>query len=45
MGVNKTTVSYYRHWLIVMTYDLGLFEWRIEVDESYFGGRCKGERA
>ncbi len=48
VGVNKTTASYYFHRLrqLVFEYveDLGFLSGEIEVDESYFGGRRKGQR-
>lgn len=48
MGVNKITASYYFHRLRLLIYEnskeSSLLESEIEVDESYFGGRCKGKR-
>ena len=48
VGVNKTTASYYFHRLRLLIYENsqepGLLEGEIEVDESYFSGRCKGKR-
>jgi len=46
-GVNKSTAAYYFHRLRELIYhhseDAGLLEGEIEVDESYFGGSCKGK--
>lgn len=48
MGVNKTTASYYLHRLRLLiyknSYEPGLLEGDIDVDESYFGGRRKSKR-
>ncbi|SJM38489.1 hypothetical protein A1019T_02486 [Psychrobacter pasteurii] len=43
VSVNKTTASYYFHRPRLLIYgnsqEYDLFEGKIEVDESYFGGR------
>ena len=48
VGVNKTTASYYFHRLRQLIYESletdTVFTGEIEVDESYFGGRRKGQR-
>jgi transposase len=48
VGVNKTTAAYYFHRLRRLIYqaseDSAPFSGEIEVDESYFGGRRKGQR-
>ena len=48
VSVNKTTASYYFHRLRVLIYEnsehLEMFTGEVEVDESYFGGTCKGKR-
>ena len=47
VSVNKTTASYYFHRLRLLicenSQEPGLLEGEIEVEESYFGGRCKGK--
>jgi transposase len=46
VGVNKSTSSYYFHRLRELIYrnddDAGLLAGEIEIDESYFGGKRKG---
>ena len=50
VGVNKSTSAYFYHRLREMiAYELdqasdSIFDGKIEVDESYFGGRRKGRR-
>ena len=48
IGVNRKTAAYYFHRLrqviAVAIEDEELLAGEIEVDESYFGGRCKGKR-
>jgi len=48
VGVNKTTASYYFHRLRQLIYQaseqIAPFSGEVEVDESYFGGRRKGQR-
>ena len=48
VDVNKTTASYYFHRLRLLIYENSqepdLLEGKIEVNESYFGGRRKGKR-
>ena len=48
VDVNKTTASYYflrlRELIYTHCEDAGFFEGEIEIDESYFGGRRKGNR-
>ncbi len=50
VGVNKSTAAYFYHRLRqIITYELEkegleIFDGEIEVDESYFGGKRKGQR-
>ena len=48
VSVNKTTASYYFHRLRLLIHEnsehLEMFTGEVEVDESYFGGSCKGKR-
>jgi len=47
-GANKTTAAYYCHRLRQLIYPAvagtAPFAGEIEVDERFFGGRCKGKR-
>lgn len=47
VGVNKNTASPYFHRLRLLIYqndkNAGLFEGKVEVDVSYFGGHRKGK--
>ena len=48
VGVNKNTAAYYylrlRELIWTATEDSTPFCGEVEVDESYFGGQCKGKR-
>ncbi len=48
IGVNKTTAAYYYHRLRELIYEHieehTIFSGEVEVDESYFGGKRKGQR-
>ena len=48
VGVNKDTAAYYFHHLRLLIYQnsshLEMFDGEVEIDESYFGGQCKGKR-
>ena len=48
VGVNKNTAAYYFHRLRLLIYQnsshLEMFDGEVEIDESYFGGQCKGKR-
>ena len=48
VGVNRNTAAFYFHRLREIIYycdeEAGVFEGKIEIDESYFGGHRKGKR-